>query len=780
MAGAALALLTLILAACAGPSRQSASPGGRGSDDSRAAVGVPPIEPAKLHAVLINGGGERRGNYYSHLVHLRALLGVLERAGVPAANVSVFASDGEDPAPDLAIRELRPEGESWLLDGTRLAATIGEPLEYVNTELPGRTIRPATRAELERWFAGEGRLLGSGDTLLFYVTDHGTRGKEGPRDNRISLWGKEESLSVDDLDRLLSQLDPGVRVVALMSQCFSGGFGLLAAGEEGALPERDLCGFYSSTPDRPAYGCYAEVRDDDDIGHSIRFIEALAAGRSFEQSHRHALVADHTPDVPLRSSDFFLRERLERAAEARGLSLERYVDELLAVAWREREAYEADLRLLDRIGQVYGFASPRSLEELEKRLEQLPSVGDVVSEHADAWSKTRDDVARANLRRFLAAHPIWTERVAAERTRSLSPQAARSVGDELLAELGPFTKADRDTDRRLRSLRERAEVAGDVAYRMAVREAALLRMEAILMRIAGRIYLRDHAGASEREAFARIETCEALDLPLEAGSVPAPRAAFPSYSDDVKLAEAVLPGWMGIQFRQAPSELRRRYGLADGAVSVQRVYPGSPAERAGLAAGDVVIGPPGTPFVEPNQIREWTMLSAIDEAQPLEVLRDGTRMVRELVPAAHPGRFPELPGPLRVGAAAPAIEVERYRGEIPTSLADGRTRLLFFWATWCAPCKASLPEVLEFAHQRDVEILAVTDESAAQLDAFFTSFGEPFPVNVAIDVDRDAFLEYGVSGTPTFVLIDSTGRIAHYNTGYDLARGLGFPGWKRG
>ena len=112
MAGAGVALLTLILAGCAGTSRRSGGADGPGSEDSSAEAGALPVEPARLHAVLINGGGERRGNYYSHLVHLRALLGVLERAGVPAPNISIFASDGEDPAPDLAIRELRPGGES--------------------------------------------------------------------------------------------------------------------------------------------------------------------------------------------------------------------------------------------------------------------------------------------------------------------------------------------------------------------------------------------------------------------------------------------------------------------------------------------------------------------------------------------------------------------------------------------------------------------------------------------------------------------------------------------
>jgi thiol-disulfide isomerase/thioredoxin len=771
----AVAFLAVLAVACSGPARRASA------ERAPEAGAVEPgsVDPARLHAVLINGGGDRRGNYYSHYVHLRAMLGVLDRAGVPPENVTVFASDGADPATDLAVRELRPEGDGWLLEGTKLAATVGEPIEYVDTQLDGRSLEKATRGDLERWFREDGKKLGPGDTLLFYVTDHGTRGKDGPRSNRISLWGTDESLSVDDLGRLLGELDPGVRVVALMSQCYSGGFGMLAAEADGAAGPGGYCGFFSSTADRPAYGCYAENRGADDVGHSVRFIEALAAGDRFPESHRHALASDHTPDVPLRTTDVFLQERLESGAKAKGVDVADYADALLVEAWRDKGSYETEIRLVDRVGQSYGFASLRSLEEVDGQLAQLSQVSVAIDEHAGAWNESRGDLARANLGRFLAAEPGWNERISAEHTRELTPDAARELGDDLLASLGPFTHADRETDVRLRSLRGRSETASVVAYRMQVREAALLRMEALLLRIAGQVHLRTRATPAERATYARLESCEDLALPLRERAPAVAPGPFPSYAADVELAETVLPGWMGIQFRPAPPDQRTRLGLAGGAVNVQRVYPGSPAERAGILPGDVIVGPRGRPFVEPRQIREWTMLAAIDEPQTLEVVHDGARVFRELVPGAHPGRFPALPAPPRVGTSAPGLEIERYRGEVPKTLADGRPHLLFFWATWCGPCKASLPELMEFARDRGVDVVAVTDEDKAQLDGFFASFREPFPANVALDVDRDAFLGYAVSGTPTFVLVDEAGRIAHYGTGYDQARGLGLPGWKR-
>ena len=75
------------------------------------------------------------------------------------------------------------------------------------------------------WFDDEGQRLGPGDVLLLYVTDHGTKNAADTANNYIVLWGKDERLSVQELSALLARLDAGVRVVTVMSQCYSGAFG---------------------------------------------------------------------------------------------------------------------------------------------------------------------------------------------------------------------------------------------------------------------------------------------------------------------------------------------------------------------------------------------------------------------------------------------------------------------------------------------------------------------------------------------------------------------------
>ena len=77
---------------------------------------------------------------------------------------------------------------------------------------------------------------------------------------------------------MFARLNPRVHVVVLMSQCYSGSFAnLMYPQTSGGLPTGNMCGFFSATPDRQAYGCYPENRDKDNVGHSFAFIENLAA-----------------------------------------------------------------------------------------------------------------------------------------------------------------------------------------------------------------------------------------------------------------------------------------------------------------------------------------------------------------------------------------------------------------------------------------------------------------------------------------------------------------------
>ncbi len=765
-----VALCSFVLAVAACKGTEQAAPSSRiGSEHHR------------LTAVLINGGERPALNYQSHLLHVKQLHQLLRRSGIPESAIAIFSSDGSDPEADLAVRELQRETDFWLLGGTRLERGLRTQITYENSEIAGVTLRPATNETLRTWFQDAARRIRPGETLLLYVTDHGTKNDEDTSNNRITLWGEDASLSVTELRELLGLLDPGVRVVTLMSQCYSGAFAnLMYTDAADATPHGNVCGFYSSTAERSAYGCYPENRDKDNVGHSFRFIEALGQTPSFPEAHRRVLVSDRTPDVPLKTSDVYLRTILDAAARERGQKPGDYIDELLREAWRDKSAWQPEIRLLDRIGQAFGYFSPRSLSELQEQSSLLPGVSQQFNSYSRAWTAALHSLAGENLDRFVSDRPGWEMRLSDEVVRELDSEGRRALTEALLADLADYLRADMVTAERLDLLQEKAQLSEAASYRMEVRLGVVLRMEAVLTQIAGRMYVANQASESERSAYAALVGCEALTLPgAEASPIPpVVPDPFPSYDEELELAQQVLPGWLGIRFRQASATRRSKLGLEAGAVSVLTVYPGSPAEKAGLEVGDIVLGPPDAPFTEPQQIREWAMTAPIDEPEWLLARRGHEELRVNLRPEPYPLEWPALPGPPAVGSMAPPLgELEPYRGSLPVELASGGPYLLFFWASSCAVCKAALPEVMAFERERQTRVIAITDELPDELDAFFEKYAGPFPEAVGVDEFRRSFLAYGVSGTPSFVLVGAAGEVRSTSTGYRRDKGLGIAGW---
>ena len=730
----------------------------------------------RTHAVLINGGGRPEINYQSHLQHVQGMVELLQADGIRREDITIFSGDGSDPAADLATREQSTEVDFWLIPQS---TPLRPPIVYINSTVDGLQLQPARKEALRAWFNDQGARLRHGDTLLFYVTDHGHRNNQDLANNSIVLWGEE--LSVSELREMLGAVDPRVRVVMLMSQCYTGSFANAIFKTPGEpLPEGNVCGYFASTAERPAYGCYPENRGKSGVGHSFTFMQALEPLGSLPEANRRILVTDSTPDVPHTSSDFFLNQLLHQKAEQAAKDPNGYIDELLAQAWQTPGAWEPDIRLLDRIGLAFGSFSARSLAELDAQSQALPEVSKQLDLYGLRWKQALESLKVENLKLFVDAHPEWGSRLDPTALNALDADARRALATELLGELVPFTQAAPARYQRLLSLKQKADDASAASYRIEVRLGTVLRMRSLLTNVAGRQYIAAQATPEERAAYERLHACEDMTLDdnprvASAAQLEAPQP-FPPLLDELRLVQAVMPAWMGINYAPLKEADHKRYGTTTGAVMVQTVYPKSPASAAELRAGDIVLGPPSNPFAEPNQIREWTMRSEVGTPEQLKILRDGKPMLISLSPGPYPVELPKLPGPPQVGSAAPPVKVDLLKG--PKQLADGKPRLLFFWATWCAICKSALPEVMAFSQARDMEVVAITDEDPDTVRGFLKSFGQPFPTVVATDRHRLTFQSYGVSGLPTFVLVDRDGVVRHFKTGYTAQMGLGIDGWK--
>ena len=122
---------------------------------------------------------------------------------------------------------------------------------------------------------------------------------------------------------------------------------------------------------------------------------------------------------------------------------------------------------------------------------------------------------------------------------------------------------------------------------------------------------------------------------------------------------------------------------------------------------------------------------------------------------------------LKSGDSFPDLTGIKFEGKLPDDL-KGKTLLVDFWASWCAPCAQSFP-VMEELHQRYKDqgfaIIAISvDENSAPLKAFLKK--HPVSFTVVRDVESKLVSIANVEAMPTSFLVDSTGKVRFIHSGF--------------
>lgn len=115
-----------------------------------------------------------------------------------------------------------------------------------------------------------------------------------------------------------------------------------------------------------------------------------------------------------------------------------------------------------------------------------------------------------------------------------------------------------------------------------------------------------------------------------------------------------------------------------------------------------------------------------------------------------------------IGAKAPTFKVIPVNGGAPVSLASlrGKPVLIDFWATWCGPCKMSLPHtqaIYDDLKSKGLQVLVVSDEEIPKIKAFVSQNKYTFPVYQ--DPGNAAEAAFGVNAIPRMLIIDKDGKV---------------------
>ena len=124
-------------------------------------------------------------------------------------------------------------------------------------------------------------------------------------------------------------------------------------------------------------------------------------------------------------------------------------------------------------------------------------------------------------------------------------------------------------------------------------------------------------------------------------------------------------------------------------------------------------------------------------------------------------------GKSAIGETAPAFQLVQPNGQI-VKLADlrGTPVLLNFWATWCAPCRREIPDLVQLQREWGTSVTVVgvdLNEPGDVVSKYAAEMGMTYPL--ALDHSGAVTSSYQLTGLPETFFLDASGRIVDHRIG---------------
>lgn len=121
---------------------------------------------------------------------------------------------------------------------------------------------------------------------------------------------------------------------------------------------------------------------------------------------------------------------------------------------------------------------------------------------------------------------------------------------------------------------------------------------------------------------------------------------------------------------------------------------------------------------------------------------------------------------LHVGDQAPGLDVSKWVKGDETAIEEGNVYIVEFWATWCLPCRKSIPHLTEIQKEYEdqgLRVIGVSTEEERTVSNFVRAQGSKMDYTVVVDnfgaTNRAWMMASGSKGIPNAFIVDRNGKV---------------------